>query len=1005
MTNSTVPAPPRYKAIAFDPKSPATLLLPNNSTTTTTTTTTESITTFETFLSHDGVGSNPNETSALLLILDAYETHFKTSLSMENSYESDDEEEEQYKAEQRLKLSKKYRSYLQSCMEQWEQRLSSSSSMEEEEEKDEEGEEYHLELLKLMYAITHLSEIYLLQRPSSTSTSLLGGSDMDTPGSVTSDTVRYLRLHHMTSPYDDFQEEEENTSSKEDVIEEMLSSSQPEYYPNDLYWKLLRKLTLRGCLEDVWAIVSRHSACRRCVATMDKEEEGGGEYYDTIKQDRDAFAILHALLISAPLPGGRNDALDDCLGTIKQEEEEAEEMLMEGITTTSYKLWDQDVTNDDDVDDDGNKNTKVLPTTNRFNPHLASSLHKHWMDSVRNAVSSPPLSQLCKRIPRLYRDVLSIILGESTSLSASVVENADSWSEALASELLYQRPHLRPSDVHVRSARHMEQFGVLKRKSDDESSNSGGFEEIVLSVMKGNAGRVVEALHDLGGGSGAALPATMTALLCNLLTEANQIQPSISSTTESFNIQTELLLLASHSIPSSFSTQNHSEVGVRLATRLLLPFAFPPTPSFSSKKDDSSFLRITHQLATILDTHMPNNDADTKHLLKLVTPLIVKHGSKVMLDACENLIRCRFQYYMKDNRPGGAIYWLLRGMELNALLPRTQNDGEKQKNNKEQQRYYSGVVSSNSPSKRHFTLFCTSTASNLLKALVANTSVNDVVCYLNIAQEIIQSIQDDDEKIDNEMNDTATTGKEHIRISTIVSHYREVQLLHCIVNIALGMMKQKDKEVGVHVIRCLEERVLATEEERFHGTTNNSAVLTLAHPIMYDDLLCLAYAILEGEEELESGAIAEEDDGSSTNTTATAFNVHGIHILMARLSQLIEWEHFEIKRLSSSAEQEEDENDEDEGNSMMHDDDKNKKMNNSQNEKDVDTTKLTYTVPQMRLSLCKGLARAFVSENSLKQQKNDYSMMSEDVQELNASFIALGREEKNLELMLAPPTM
>eukprot|EP00957_Ditylum_brightwellii_P096617 7358780-Ditylum_brightwellii.AAC.1 len=56
----------------------------------------------------------------------------------------------------------------------------------------------------------------------------------------------------------------------------------------------------------------------------------------------------------------------------------------------------------------------------------------------------------------------------------------------------------------------MEQFGVLKRKSDDESSNSGGFEEIVLSVMKGNAGRVVEALHDLGGGSGAALPATMS---------------------------------------------------------------------------------------------------------------------------------------------------------------------------------------------------------------------------------------------------------------------------------------------------------------------------------------------------------------------------------------------------------------------------------------------------------------------------------------------------------------
>ena len=51
---------------------------------------------------------------------------------------------------------------------------------------------------------------------------------------------------------------------------------------------------------------------------------------------------------------------------------------------------------------------------------------------------------------------------------------------------------------------HMKHCGVLV---DD-----GSMDSIVLEVMRGNAGSVIEALHSLGGASGAALPATMVSV-------------------------------------------------------------------------------------------------------------------------------------------------------------------------------------------------------------------------------------------------------------------------------------------------------------------------------------------------------------------------------------------------------------------------------------------------------------------------------------------------------------
>eukprot|EP00978_Attheya_sp_CCMP212_P002097 scaffold4330_cov38-Attheya_sp.AAC.5 len=77
----------------------------------------------------------------------------------------------------------------------------------------------------------------------------------------------------------------------------------------------------------------------------------------------------------------------------------------------------------------------------------------------------------------------------------------DSWPEALCAELLYVRPLICMGDVSVRGARTMSDFGHPPQPSSEGDST---FEEIVLNLMRGNAGSAVMALHKFGGGSGSA---------------------------------------------------------------------------------------------------------------------------------------------------------------------------------------------------------------------------------------------------------------------------------------------------------------------------------------------------------------------------------------------------------------------------------------------------------------------------------------------------------------------
>jgi hypothetical protein len=91
--------------------------------------------------------------------------------------------------------------------------------------------------------------------------------------------------------------------------------------------------------------------------------------------------------------------------------------------------------------------------------------------------------------------VLNILSGQFENITFQ------SWSDAFCAELLYQRPELSPRDFYPRIKRVMEKYGAISP-----------LENALLSVMQNNAGRVVSLLHDFGGFSGAALPATMVSL-------------------------------------------------------------------------------------------------------------------------------------------------------------------------------------------------------------------------------------------------------------------------------------------------------------------------------------------------------------------------------------------------------------------------------------------------------------------------------------------------------------
>jgi hypothetical protein len=440
-------------------------------------------------------------------------------------------------------LSMDYRAALCECLMQLRaQKYDKGAQMMKDGEDEEERN--NLELLSLTYAISHLAEICLL--PSLAAPSLRGRansniSPLDGPaGSLTSDMARYLRLHH--------------TSSLMDLPEvtEMLRSEQPEYYklpassssndiipgPYDFYYNLLLRLVIQGQLSTAWTVLSRHSACRH--AREDAEGAADGEYEPS--PEGEGFAILQAILLSAPIPGGRGDiycddaGLDDYLEEESLEDQEGESHSSEnenpqdpgdvtwidGLPPNAYLLWESlprhadklrtaryrrnlrrwGRANDDIIDGE----SSTVPET--YQPRVALNTFKIWQDAIRvnafpgvgsNAArggGEGNVSALFKRFPQLEQ-IFSILLGV---VHPSIANGSSlSWSEVLLMELLYSRPEIMPDDIATRA-------NVAMAKAGEKNA----LQETVLNIMNRNAGQVVDTMFSLcGGSSGAALPATM----------------------------------------------------------------------------------------------------------------------------------------------------------------------------------------------------------------------------------------------------------------------------------------------------------------------------------------------------------------------------------------------------------------------------------------------------------------------------------------------------------------
>ena len=74
----------------------------------------------------------------------------------------------------------------------------------------------------------------------------------------------------------------------------------------------------------------------------------------------------------------------------------------------------------------------------------------------------------------------------------------------LLMELLYARPEILPDEIAIRA-------GVAMTRV---SGSKTPLQEVILSIMEGSGGQVVETMFSLcGGSSGAALPATMVSII------------------------------------------------------------------------------------------------------------------------------------------------------------------------------------------------------------------------------------------------------------------------------------------------------------------------------------------------------------------------------------------------------------------------------------------------------------------------------------------------------------
>jgi hypothetical protein len=291
---------------------------------------------------------------------------------------------------------------------------------------------------------------------------------------------------------------------------------------------------------------------------------------------------------------------------------------------------------------------------------------------------------------------------------------------------------------------------------------------------------------------------------------------------DGFSIKTELLLNASFAIRSSLATEGHHDLGTRLAVRLLLPHV-----------EIDADLRITANLVDTLEHHSPQTDAEANTLVSLCHKLVERKNVRV-LDGCVSIALSRYQHFLRDQRPGGAVHWLLKGMELESLVlcNGTKRTGAWQR------ALSTGVC------YRLLVTYCMETSNALLKGLLGDEE-GAALLYARGQQMV--------------------TAQEESEMAAFIP---AVKVLEHIVIMAEAIAERKDDSlVASSIVACLEER--ANDEDE-------GVVSSLARSSMHWGLLRLAKDILDRNTQRER---LEE-----LHLYTASFDVRGMQVLLERFT-------------------------------------------------------------------------------------------------------------------------
>ena len=292
------------------------------------------------------------------------------------------------------------------------------------------------------------------------------------------------------------------------------------------------------------------------------------------------------------------------------------------------------------------------------------------------------------------------------------------------------------------------------------------------------------------------------------------------------HLQTELLKTAAFSLSSSLASTS-SEAGTRLAVRLLLPFAKP-----------SADPSIVATLGETLSRHTPSSDLEARNLIELCRHLVEKESTRV-LDGCVSLVLSRYRSYLAENRPGGALHWLLVGIELETIQCLDENE--------ELQNWQS--IEATSVCYRHLVTWCGGVASSLLRDMMDEKE--GLGFLYATAIDMVKAAKE------GPLEDYAT-------------QLPQVQTLELVLGIYDGLTDEDDwTPVARKITQCLQE---------VPRDSDNGVVSSLAPRSMHWDLLQLGQRVLERDEYMEKS--------SKLGKFSSSFDVKGIQVLLEQLTKI-----------------------------------------------------------------------------------------------------------------------